>query len=117
MSVSRKILLIALSFALPIAVLVYLTVININANLTFAQWELKGDQYERPFIDLLHLLQNAQIALHTSGVKAAADNAARIDTAFLHLIQADQRLGVDLQFTDEGLAKRHRQHERVALVQ
>lgn len=63
MSVSKKILLIALSFALPIAVLVFLTVTNINSNIRFAQWELKGDEYQRPLEDLWHELQMAQIAL------------------------------------------------------
>jgi hypothetical protein len=116
MSVSRKILLIALSFALPIAVLVHLTVINIDANITFAQWELKGDEYERPLVDLLHFLQSAQIALHASGVTAAAEDLRKIDVAFQQLEQVDRRLGTDLQFTEEGLAKRHREHERVAMV-
>lgn len=116
MSISRKILLIALSFALPIAVLVYLTVININANITFAQWELKGDEYERPLIDLLYWLQNSQIALHAAGVKPAAQNSRQIDAIFARLRATDLRLGADLQFTPEGLAKRHRQHENVAAV-
>jgi len=80
MSVSRKILLIALSFALPIAVLVYLTVINIDANITFAQWELKGDEYQRPLEELLHCLQSEQITLHSSGIKAAAETSKKIDS-------------------------------------
>jgi len=116
MSVSRKILLIALSFALPIAVLVYLTVINIDANITFAQWELKGDEYQRPLEDLVHFLQSEQITLHSSGIKAAAETSKKIDSAFQLLEQTDHRLGVDLQFTEEGLAKRHREHERVAVA-
>jgi hypothetical protein len=116
MSVSRKLLLIALSFALPIAVLVYLTVINIDANITFAQWELKGDEYQRPLEDLLHYLQAAQIALHTSGEAGAAATTKNIDASFQRLEQEDRRLGTDLQFTEDGLAKRHREHERVTVV-
>src|SRR5882672_5918540 len=116
MSVSRKILLIALSFALPIAVLVYLTVINIDANITFAQWELKGDEYQRPLEELLHCLQSEQITLHSSGIKAAAETSKKIDSAFQRLEQTDHRLGLDLQFTEEGLAERHREHERVAVA-
>ena len=120
MSVSNKILLIALSFALPIAVLVYLMVINIDDNVTFAQWELKGDEYQRPLEDLLQDLQTEQLSLLMntghSGDEAAGELRRKIDAAFLRLDQVDRRLGADLQFTDEGLAKRHRSHERAAIV-
>jgi len=115
MSVSRKIILIAFSFALPIAVLVYLMVINIDDNVTFAQGELKGDEYQRPLEELLRDLQNEQIALHTA--ELAGDDNGRIDLAFVRLAQVDRWLGADLQFTDSGLAKRHRSYERVANLQ
>src|SRR5262249_1842336 len=42
--------------------------------------------------------------------------AAEIDAAFGELEAADAAVGVALQFTDEGLGKRQRQHVRVATV-
>jgi len=86
-------------------VLVYLTVINIDANITFAQWELKGDEYQRPLEELLHCLQSEQITLHSSGIKAAAETSKKIDSAFQRLEQTDHRLGLDLQFTEEGVGE------------
>ena len=116
MSVPRKILLIALSFALPIAVLVYLTVANINTSIIFTQWELKGDTYQRPLEGLLHNIQAVQIIFNTGQTAQGSDTLARIDAAFQNLEEVDHRLGVDLQFTDEGLAKRGRSHQRINIV-
>lgn len=115
MSVARKILLIALSFAIPIAVLVYLTVINIDNNITFAQWELKGDEYQRPLEDVLREVQSVEIVYNTGTV--AGEETAKVDAAFRRLSEESRRLGEDLQFNAEGLAKRHREHQRAETAQ
>jgi signal transduction histidine kinase/DNA-binding response OmpR family regulator len=116
MSVSRKILLIALSFALPIAVLVYLTVSDIDSRIIFAQLELKGDAYQRPLEGLLRNIQSVQIAFYTVQTTQVSETLARVDAAFQELEVVDHRLGADLEFTDEGLAKRGRRHQRINTV-
>src|SRR5258708_4368577 len=61
-----------------------------------------------------------QLRVHDSGLEAS-DAAlqsveARVDEAFVELDATDARIGKDLQFTDEGLAARHREHFRHDIV-
>lgn len=115
-SISRKIFLIAASFALPIAVLVYLYIDTINANIAFSVWESKGDTYQRPLEDLLQNVQTAQIAINVEDHAKAKQAQKNVDTAFDELKEVDRFLGNDLQFTAEGLAKRGRDHQNVQAV-
>ena len=117
-SIASKIVTVALTFTLPIGVLLFLVVANINEFIHFGVKEVQGNAYQRPLEALLQGLQEHQLALH--GGADAADQLvaakARVETAFAALADADQRLGVDLQFTEAGLAKRDRAHVRVANV-
>ena len=56
-SVRSKIILIAVSFSLPLGVLLYLTIANINNRIGFAAKELAGTAYLRPLAAVLEGVQ------------------------------------------------------------
>ncbi len=113
-SVSTKILLIAASFSVPIAVLVWLMVSSMTSNISFARLELQGNQYQRALEQVLDRLQGYRFATITCASPAScAESSAAATTVneSLESLAAAQRAhGEGLQFTPEGLAKRKRQH-------
>ncbi len=120
--VAQKLMLIGVFFVIPDCVMLYLFITAINANIEFAQMEQKGNQYQRPLESLLELIPQHQQLARTSqsseeAQAALAQKVSQIDAAFHALQVVDARIGVDLQFTDEGLAKRHREHFRAPTVQ
>ena len=122
-SISQKLAIICLSFSLPIAVMLYLIADGINANIRFARFELAGNEYLRSLAPLLELIPQHQALARrvlAGEASARADLTTRqeeIDRAFATLLETDARLGADLQFTPEGLAKRQRERARAATVQ
>lgn len=120
--VSQKLALISVFFVLPDSVMLYLFITTINDNIQVARLEQKGNVYQRPLEELLELIpQNRLLAQDALSGKAAArqDIEAKeiqIDAAFKNLEQVDAKLGEELQFTDEGLAKRHREYYRPKTV-
>ncbi len=123
LKVSQKLMLISIFFVMPDSLMLYFFITGINANIEFAQLEMKGNEYQRPLEDLLELLpQHSMLALTAATGDPAireqlATKQAQIDAAFNALEAVDARLSTDLQFTDEGLAKRHREHYRARTVQ
>jgi len=122
LKVSQKLAFICLFFVMPDSLMLYFFITGINANIRFAQLEQMGNEYQRPLEDLLELLpQHGALALEaaTGGPQIQGQLArkeAQIDKAFHALQAVDSRLGVELQFTDEGLAKHKREHYRVGTV-
>jgi PAS domain S-box-containing protein len=120
--VAQKLMLISVFFILPDSVMLYLFVTAINDSIEFAKMEEKGNQYQRPLEDLLELIpQHRQLTRRMVNGEPATRQAmlrkeAEIDAAFGNLLEVDSRIGADLQFTTEGLAKRHREHFRVETV-
>ena len=113
--ISRKLLLISISFSLPIMVLLAMLVRQIDSNIDFARWELYGNEYLRPLVDLLDLVPQHQLAAQSSdGNQSSKDHLpqlqSRIDQAFVALKAVNDTRGAALQFTVEGLAKRKREH-------
>ena len=114
-SVSRKILAISFSFALPIGVLAWLMVDNINSNIEFARKETQGIAYLRPLNALLettgdHWLARQRCADGEPACVAQLDSlAAQAERAFAELQAAQAEHGEALQFTTAGLALRNRQ--------
>src|SRR6266516_1748075 len=53
LKVSQKLLLMRISFFLPIVVLLFLLVDGINYDINFAKYELYGDKYQRSLETLL----------------------------------------------------------------
>ena len=119
LKVAQKLMLISIFFVMPDSVMLFLFITAINDSIHFAEMEQKGNQYQRPLEELLELIpQHGELTQRTPGAEpnlqeAIAKKAADIDAAFYELEKVNSRLGVELQFTDEGLAKRHRERYRV----
>lgn len=117
--VHQKLGLVCIFFVMPDCLMLYFFITSINANIQFAQLEKKGDAYQRPLETLLELLpQHGALAptaaLGTPGAKQQlAEAETQIDEAFGELETVDARIGADLQFTDDGLAKHNRRHYSV----
>ena len=121
LKISQKLMLIGIFFILPDSVMLYFFITGINENIHFARLEQNGNEYQRPLETLLELIpQHARLVDHvlsgTTTTKVLAAKQAEIDTAFASLKEVDERLGVALQFTDEGLAKHKREKYRVDIV-
>ena len=115
--VSHKIALIIVAVALPlIAATLFATIKGFNKDINFAVQEIKGNAFQRPLAALLDALPQHQwlVAAATTGDRKAnealSSKQVEIDRIFSELEVANTRYGTDLQFTDEGLAKRKRQN-------
>jgi hypothetical protein len=118
-TVGQKILILATSFALLIAVLVYFVTSTIQSYIRFADLERMGNQVQRPLESILEGVQAHQLAAfyHATPDEAGIEaQAKQVERGFEALVAADQAVGAELQFTDEGLGKRDRGHVRVANV-
>ena len=116
LKVSQKLMLISVLFMIPDTVLLCLFLFSINANIKFARWEKYGNEYQTPLEELLqlipeHLLQS-QVGLGSDEKRMEK----KIDAAFEELAAVDNRIGRSLQFTEEGLVKRRREHLTVRNV-
>lgn len=112
LTISRKLLLISLSFLLPVLTLLYFVWQGIEGQIGFAQAERNGIAYHRPLTGVLEGLLSAQVATAQGASPAAA--SARVDTAWGEVAAVDARLGADLQFTAAGLESRGRAGADVA---
>ena len=122
LKIAQKLMLISIFFVLPDSVMLYLFITAINDNIDVARLEQKGNVYQRPLEELLEAFpQHQQLAQQLleghPELRAQLDKkAAEIDASFHTLEAVNARIGEELQFTDEGLAKRHREHFRVETV-
>ena len=113
-SISLKILLVSLCFSLPIVVLAYFVIVNIDENSRIAKLEIVGDQYQTPVEAVIRDVGNHQVLAHhcpNNGNCAPqlAALAAAVDKDIAALKGVDKQLGEQLEFTTEGLAKRKRE--------
>lgn len=119
LKVSQKLMLISVFFMIPDTVLLCLFLFSINDNIRFAEWEKYGNEYQRPLENLLEHLPNHLLIARRSNVDQSPHSTElatiqeQIDLGLRTLETTDAKLGVKLQFTDEGLAKRKREHCRV----
>jgi methyl-accepting chemotaxis protein len=87
-----------------------------SKDIAFATMEQRGNRYQRPLEDLLESLTDRQLlarrALAGKGDPPGqlADAGRRVDQAMQALQTVDAQLGRALQFTQEGLAMRKREH-------
>ena len=114
-SVRSKNVLIAVSFSLPLGVLLYLTVANINSRISFATKELAGTAYLRPLADVLEAVQEHELAVMTGSDCGAIAN--RVNAGLNALKVPNAKYGSLLEFTAEGLAKRDRAHLTIPLLE
>ncbi|MEK6791832.1 MAG: methyl-accepting chemotaxis protein [Deltaproteobacteria bacterium] len=114
MRIGKKLSLICLAFILPIAVLLFFTLKGINYDIRFNQLEKYGNAYQRPLEKLLLHLSEYRLASLTGAQPSA--KISSIDADFSALEEVNKALGDELQVTDDGLAKRKREHYRIATV-
>lgn len=122
LSVAWKLGLICGFFLLPNAAMLWFVITGFSDHIEFARREQLGNEYQRPLMELLFRLpQHGTLAQRglAGDAKAVSDlvrQQAEVDAAFETLAQVDARIGRDLQFTEEGLAKRNREHVKVVTV-
>lgn len=106
-----------LSLALFLATLAYASLDaynSIGSNIEFAAKEMQGNLYERPLAKLLQQtsLLRLQLAKARNGQVSSADITTTIDNINQELValkSAQDKVGVDLQFTEDGLKSRGRE--------
>jgi methyl-accepting chemotaxis protein len=121
LDLKSKIIGIASSFALPILVLGYFVVSNINNDIEFSVLEQKGNTYQRPLETILQGVIDHQMAVlgRSAGQNKGSvlvSSADAVNKGVTALDAVNATLGTDLQFTDEGLEKRSRAGKNVASV-
>jgi len=114
--------MISVAFGLPVAVLLYTFVVVSNKDIDFAQWELYGNEYQRPLEDLLEnvgqhaLFEKQFLNGDTSARTELTALEGRIDAALMALDSVDRKLGAALQFTDEGFERRKKDPLKPSLL-
>ena len=95
-----------MAFALPIASLVYHVVRTIGDNITFAEAEIVGNQYNRPATELVKLLtlRLSHIEAQTDSPATESAETSAIDTKFAALVGADAATREALKTTEAQLA-------------
>lgn len=123
LSLTAKLLLVAIVFSLPLSVLLKQLVDTYNFKINFSQWEIYGNAYQRPLEGLLKtvgdhkFLARQYLAGKTAARKEALQTLeAAIDKHFDDLEKADKLYGEKLQFTDKGLALRKREHAKASIL-
>lgn len=122
LSLSAKLFISNLVFAIPIVSLLYSFTVSKNEAINFAELELVGNEYQRPLEMLLQSVSQhgllAQRALYgdSSSREQLPSMAAKVDEHLNALKEVDARLGVKLQFTKEGLSQRKRDHFSASTV-
>jgi PAS domain S-box-containing protein len=119
--VPQKLAWVSTFFVLPNLLMLYFFITGLNANIQFARQEQQGLEYQRPLEDLLQWLPQHRRLSETVTrdgplTETLAAKQAQIETALTALAAVDARLGVGLQFTDAGLAKRKREQCRPATL-
>lgn len=69
LSIRARLFSIVLAFTIPLSVLIYFTIDNINNNIYLANMELKGIKYEQPLVALMAELGNNQLARFASSLQ------------------------------------------------
>lgn len=111
---TRLSLLVAI-FATPLtAIIIWLIVGGINETIKFAQWETKGNAFQRPLERLLDAIPRREAAGHLNADLKPID--AEINAAFADLDRVIAEHGEALQFTQAGLESRKRGQLMLPLV-
>ena len=120
--IPHKLLAISFSFLLPIGVMLYLIVQSVTGGIQFATFEKYGNAYQRPLEEFLYYLGRHEnlVRLYSEKNERIQEQIlnveAEIDKAIVNLEIINDKVGKQLQFTDEGLKERKRDHFRVENV-
>lgn len=115
LKVGHKLTMISVFFVIPDTLMLCLFLMNLNSSVRFAEWEKHGNAYQQPLQKLLQYIPEYLLAVQRRGASRTLGEGsglpeieASIDKAFDALDLVQERLGKELQFTTEGLAKRNR---------
>ncbi|TAE66390.1 MAG: HAMP domain-containing protein [Oscillatoriales cyanobacterium] len=101
-SYPQKFILIGFLFAMPLVLMMYLLISEINTRVDFAQKEIYGNQYLRPlrqlreYIPKFHLLNYQGLNPNLSQHESWDNFEAKIDADFQSLANTDRQLGTTL---------------------
>ncbi|MEG4286137.1 SpoIIE family protein phosphatase [Microcoleus sp. A006_D1] len=107
LSYPQKFTLIGFLFAMPLTLVIYLLISEINSRVDFAQKEIYGNQYLRPlrqlreYIPKLQLLNYHGLSTNFSQPDSTANLESQIDANFQSLANTDRQLGESLVSTDK----------------
>lgn len=87
---------------------------GIGANVVFAEQEMKGNLYQRPLAEILHSAGLLRVDLAKASEGTSTEQSIKalvgtIDKNMAMLKTAQDSIGEDLQFTEEGLKSRGRE--------
>ena len=107
LSYPQKFTLIGFLFALPLTLVIYLLISEINSRVDFAQKEIYGNEYLRPlrqlreYIPKLQLLNYQVLNRNSTNLDATKNLEAKIEENFQALENTDRRLGKILISSDK----------------
>lgn len=113
LKIRARLFLILIAFLVPIAVLSYELNVKLAEAIDFSAKESKGTQFIKPLVNALNSVADYQVAhlqKQVGEADAAAEltsNAADVDKALSELEAMDATIGVELDFTTEGLKSHH----------
>ena len=113
LSVRTRMILSIVVLVVTLLAALYQAYAGINANIAFAEAELKGNQLIRPLARVLNDAADLRVLLSLARENRPVADPVRsmvaaIDEHMTAVKQAYDAVGVDLQFTDEGLGSRDR---------
>ncbi len=106
--ISAKLFSIILVFGFPLLVLFFHVLSVFAEKIEFSTLEVYGDEFLRPCSRLLELAGTHRLAFVRE--KPREKLSDQIESAIRDLEDSGRRVGSALQFTDEGLKKRNREH-------
>ena len=117
MKISTKIILSNIFFLIPMGIMLFISLAGINYDIRFSSLELYGNEYQQPLESLLQYIHDHQrYYSDKNNQNDLADIEKKIDSAFNKLETVQDERGEDLQFTQEGLRIRNREHLFPSLI-
>ncbi len=123
MKIWQKLMLICITFSLPIGVLLFRAINGVNDDIRFNQNEIYGNEYQRPLERLLshiseHKLMSQRYLSGDNGIKKEDISVRQslIEKALSVLEDVDGRLKNPLKTTVDELAKRKREHYHYGIL-
>lgn len=114
MSIRVRMFLSVTLFIITLLVALQNAYTSIGSNVTFAKLEKMGNAYQRPLSQILATTSQLRALIAHKGTTLPALDT--IDKAMEELSKINAAIGVDLQFTDQGLESRGRIHLKFETV-
>lgn len=115
--ISHRLMSVVVAFMIPLWVLFYFFTDSIDANIKFSVLETEGNAYQRPLEALLDHIGEIHMDYVMQKQSDIPEHINAVDSAFDMLAKVNGEYGEDLQFTDEGLKLRGREHLKLPVVQ